>query len=338
MSSSFAVAAILTAQSISAQVPGATPVAIHQAQAAWVIDYADDRCRIIRTFSRDGRKSVFYLESTSPNDGFRWLIAGDAVRQFNEGEPFEIQFGPGFESMQGISAAGLSLGDYGMAVRGTGFRFDAERTARIFAKLDEEDRERSIKANLETGEWLESDAVAVRAALARIDPADPEPQDSPETSDVISGAQIEWIELNSPEGGRHRLETGNFGPVMQAMKTCIDDLVTSWGLDVTQVRNQTKSPEWLNQDRIVSRIVENYPSRAVLRGQQAEFKIRVIVEPDGDVESCTLTALVGPEGDGFKSPACGEIRLWAKFAPAQGADGRPIKSFYQSTVRYVIPD
>lgn len=132
--------------------------------------------------------------------------------------------------------------------------------------------------------------------------------------------------------GRHVLsfETGNMMPPMQALNTCTSDLLRVWGLDPDEHEIHTPA-KWTNSPAIVRRIVDQYPSRAAAYGEQAIFRMRVIVERDGTVSDCHLEN--STEVERLESPACREM-MQARFDPALGADGEPIRSYYATTVTY----
>ena len=61
--------------------------------------------------------------------------------------------------------------------------------------------------------------------------------------------------------------------------------------------------------------------------------MRVIVEADGSVSECFVEN--STETERLESPACREM-LKSEFEPARDAEGQPMRSFYASSISYVI--
>ena len=60
--------------------------------------------------------------------------------------------------------------------------------------------------------------------------------------------------------------------------------------------------------------------------------MRVIVSEDGKVEKCSIDASTTNELD---SPACREMER-AEFEPALDAQGEPFRSYYATTITYMM--
>ncbi|MEO0056605.1 MAG: hypothetical protein RIT17_35 [Pseudomonadota bacterium] len=127
-------------------------------------------------------------------------------------------------------------------------------------------------------------------------------------------------------------ETGNLRDAMAALNTCTDDLLLQWGLDPEAHRNHAP-PVWTNESAVTERIIAVYPWAANNIGEQAIFRMRVIVEPDGSVSNCLIGASTVTRQ--LESPACKEMQR-AVFQPARDAKGQPMRSFYATTVTYSI--
>lgn len=127
-------------------------------------------------------------------------------------------------------------------------------------------------------------------------------------------------------------ETGNMKDAIAALNNCTVDLLTQWGLDPEAHKNHVP-PMWANAAAVTRRIVAVYPSSALRAGEQAIFRMRVTVETDGSVSDCLIEESTIAKK--LESPACKEMRN-AKFAPARDGQGQPMRSFYATTIRYVI--
>lgn len=127
-------------------------------------------------------------------------------------------------------------------------------------------------------------------------------------------------------------ETGNMKEPFAALNSCTDDLLVQWGLDPAAHRSHVP-PKWTNESAVVQRIIAVYPSAARRTGEQAIFRMRVTVEADGSVSDCLMEESTVTKR--LESPACKEMQR-AVFDPARDAQGQPMRSFFATTVTYVI--
>ncbi|HSM53211.1 MAG TPA: TonB family protein, partial [Erythrobacter sp.] len=129
------------------------------------------------------------------------------------------------------------------------------------------------------------------------------------------------------------LETGNLGDPVAVLNSCTRGILKVWGLDPVEHDTLTRLPRWLNRPEIVRAIVARYPAKALRKGEQGIFRMRVTVEKDGSVSECDLDSATITES--LQSPACKEM-LKARFAPALDKDGQPMRSFRMANIIYQI--
>ncbi len=128
------------------------------------------------------------------------------------------------------------------------------------------------------------------------------------------------------------IETGNMKEALGALNACSLDLLAQWGLDPAEHQSHVP-PVWSNSETVISQIQSTYPRSALRRGEQAIFRMRVIVERDGSVSDCVMEE--STVADTLQSPAC-KTMLSAKFEPARNAKGEPMRSFYATTITYLL--
>src|SRR5438105_11963691 len=68
--------------------------------------------------------------------------------------------------------------------------------------------------------------------------------------------------------------------------------------------------------------VDDYPPAAMARGEQGSVYVRMLVSPEGRVDTCTILLSSGSRD--LDDATCRIVTARARFAPAQGADGHPI--------------
>lgn len=187
-----------------------SPVLALTPSSEWVLNYADDRCRILRTFGEGDLKTLVYFEQVEPDAKLTWVTAGPVISRTRQNDPVRVQFGPGHTPFE-VSRQDMEFGEYGKALTYNGF-YEVSKE-----RIDSDDR-KAVDGIYED--------LAVK----------------PRVLDLTEGASIKWLELNSERGGVLRLALGDMEPVYEAMNTCMANLLTHWGLDPERERQRTKGP------------------------------------------------------------------------------------------------
>ncbi len=79
----------------------------------------------------------------------------------------------------------------------------------------------------------------------------------------------------------------------------------------------------------------DYPARALQQEREGTTGFRVVVGPDGRVQSCSITSSSGhPDLD---DATCKNVQRRARFDPALDGSGNPTTGNYASRVRWQIP-
>lgn len=169
----------------------------------------------------------------------------------------------------------------------------------------------------------------------RIDNWTYKPDVTPPPITTAQEEQVKYIDLAIAGSKRFRLETGSLGAPMAAMRTCVSDLVKKWGFDPAQQAQlrrpatPTKSPgTWL--------VNGDYPSGSLRNGHNGLVQFRLDVDQSGAVAGCYVLHRTNP--DDFADLTCKLLAKRAKFLPALDKDGNPLRSFFISKARFVIPD
>lgn len=263
----------------------------------WVLDYAESRCRAVRTFGSGENPNILILEQHSPSKTLNWVIVGSALQSMRRSRAIDIQFGNSLKPIE-KNLRGDTFGDFGEALFGM-------------------------------------------SIVGRTDNPKEKPESSSETPigfpslDLEQAATIDHVALRQ-KSTEIILKTGPMVDVFKAMNTCMTDLVESWGANVEQLATRAKSPEWTNTDEILPKFQGLYPKRALRKGEQADFHVRVMVDGSGDVTNCSLTDMTSAEN--FDERACEIFTRDAEFDPAIDTAGTAIPSYYSALVLYRIGD
>jgi TonB family protein len=125
-----------------------------------------------------------------------------------------------------------------------------------------------------------------------------------------------------------------FGNPMVALRACMDDLIKTWGYDPAvqaalsrRVTPRTSPGSWIKND--------DYPMMAIRKGASGLVQFRLDVDPKGKVAGCYILARTSP--DEFADTTCRIMTKRARLDPAIDAGGKPVRSFFVSSVQFLLP-
>ena len=127
------------------------------------------------------------------------------------------------------------------------------------------------------------------------------------------------------------LETGRLHQPMEAMRACVEELVTHWGLGPVAQGPLMRSAKPIDLEDWTRRTLENYPADMVSAGKSGRVEARLIVGKDGKPTSCYPRAFAEPS---FLQAACNSLIQHARFEPALDGNGEPVAGTYFTTVVY----
>jgi hypothetical protein len=135
---------------------------------------------------------------------------------------------------------------------------------------------------------------------------------------------------------RARLTVINTGPLdkpFEAMRSCMDDLIKTWGLDPEKLRQLSRWPvpqsapeKWLRPS--------DYPSRELQGGKQALVAFRLMVDQTGKPTDCLIQRSYSDKV--FAKITCEKMLARAKFDPALDSQGNPVPAYFADEVSWVI--
>lgn len=151
--------------------------------------------------------------------------------------------------------------------------------------------------------------------------------------DTRYASGVEYLSFRQ-RGQEVRFDTGSLGKAFEVLNQCTAGLLTVWGLDAEQHKTAQRLPQWTNGEDVARKIMARYPRGASAIGEQGIMRLRVIVNEAGAVESCVV--LKATTTKKLESPACGLIQE-ARFEPALDAAGKPMRSYYVTSITYKMP-
>ncbi len=186
------------------------------------------------------------------------------------------------------------------------------------------------------GEVEEFGPAIVYASMALVPEPEADSLDKVATQlpqlELEQAARSRFVALE--QGGRTvKFMTGPLDQAFEVLNQCSEQRLNEWGLDIEKHRTLTRMPFWTNQQEIVDRIVKTYPQRALRAGESAIARLRVNVNEKGQVTECVT--LKATDTNILNSPACRQMQK-AEFEPALDSEGKPMASFYQTSIIYRI--
>jgi len=79
----------------------------------------------------------------------------------------------------------------------------------------------------------------------------------------------------------------------------------------------------------------DYPPSALSAGERGIAYFRLVIDPNGRVAGCTITASSGSAA--LDSATCRIVRSRARFTPALDLTGQPASDSYADRIRWVLP-
>ena len=268
-----------------------------QPSSNWHVNYADDSCRLARSFGSGEEEVTLVLDRFRPGPRVHMTLVGSPVDVRSDVRRIVLRFGPNDAEFEKRFAPGtLDNGKAAIVVGGnvwiTGY--DAKKAA------------------------LEDEGEPNRRRP--IDPA------------LYSA--IQFLELRIAGKRSVVLETGSMMAAEQALTACNDDLLRGWGIDaeVDKRLSRRVTPngdprKWLRSS--------DYPSRMRFLGYQGLVHFRLIVDERGVPQSCHIQLSTRPKD--FDDAVCNKIMARARFQPALDADEKPVASYYTNSAHFAIP-
>ena len=289
-----ALAAVISAPVLPALAEGEAATVIHPT-TPWQLDAGDEKCRLARLYGAAPQGHLLFIEQDQPGSFVNFAIAGPTLEKVDWREPVTLRFG---------EIAPIHVKRYAQGVVG-----EYEPAILVSPRTLSGDEDRSDDLELDE-----------KGGLPRI------PTERFTEVDGLTVEQDGEILLT--------LAVPTLAAALDALNACGENFVPFWGLDLDRHRDMKSRVKWINRDRVIKRIVAQYPTEALRRGEQGTIRFMVIIDEEGEVTECRQSGVT--EVNKLKSPVCREMRS-ARFEPARDINGAAMKSYYASTIRYVLP-
>jgi len=262
----------------------------------WVLDYAEERCSLNRRFAVGDKWLHLRIDSYGSRQSYSLMMFGSAVPG-SVGADQEIRYklSPDAGSRDARALAGRYERDSSLVIP---IMFKPREDEPDWARLSREER-------------LEFAAT-------------------PEKPDIEFEREVSSLELSLWRGRRFTLALGSMGKPLEAMRVCVDNLLSSWGLDADQQATLTRAAAPL--PRTVRAVQARYPTSMLLSGTNGLVPVRIMVDALGSATSCVVQ--VDSVEDAFERAVCDG--LTGAYQPALDSRGAPVASVYRTSVIYII--
>lgn len=216
----------------------------------WLLDYADERCTLVRDFGEGDQSLQLRIESFGSWHTFRVTILGRGVpRSGRATKEIQFRFSQDEEDRDTRALFGM-IGDQRGLTFSTAFGPPEPNRTGL-------SRERLRELN------------AIPKAI---------------DAEFEGGVSSILVELGS--GKRVDLATGGMAAPLKAMRDCVDDLQKSWGVDPAVQRELSRWP--VIRIETVRDVQRQYPPTMVIAENNAFVAVRVMIGRDGEATSCVI--------------------------------------------------
>lgn len=162
----------------------------------------------------------------------------------------------------------------------------------------------------------------------------PDPKSPPVVNDIGSARESAIRTLSLSKGLRTpvTLEIGEMRTPLDAMRTCVANLVQSLRLDEAGLAQIAQGPRPKNMKALAQFLQARYPQSAAYNGDDGTVAVQLTINDKGRATTCQIAASARPAV--FDDAACFGFLRMAEFEPALGADGKPRYSFWRTRVTY----
>ncbi|MBS7668294.1 energy transducer TonB [Croceicoccus gelatinilyticus] len=151
-----------------------------------------------------------------------------------------------------------------------------------------------------------------------------------EAERMTTEAGVEGLFLTDETGADLAYMTGSLKAPFNALRTCLDNLISEMGVDPVTLRNRSRPVELLNYNE--NEVLIDYPSTAIINAEQGDVTFILIVDEKGKPAECRVTQNLASKS--LADFTCRNWRRYAKFTPALDADENPITGIFLGTAHY----
>lgn len=276
----------------------------------WVVEYADDSCRLLRTFGAGDQSGTLILERIAPGDSMTMLVVGAPFQASSFARDFEAVWLPDAKakSFRGVSAK----------------TEDGRQPAILWSAASFQE---TVDMKVPTPKMR----AAMNATLAGERPPkiDLHARMVSQLDSRTNATRATALEIRRRGSKSIVLDTGSMGTPNKMMDDCARNQLRNWGID-PEVDEKIVQRPWGNLLQTITSA--DYPRESLWKGRESVLAVRLLVDAKGTITKCT--ALTPVADDAFPKAVCAALMARGKLNPAELADGTPVASYYLQRVRF----
>lgn len=291
-----AAAAMLTGMATVPQSASAAPKpTVLEPNTAWNVNWNENFCTLQRVFGTGDQLLLLRMNSYEPGYRFEFFVTGPQMAGFVAGDDITLQIGA-HAPLELPSVQSAKTGSLGPGI--------------IFS------------TDIRSGQQKNPEGRNTDAAEESGKP--------PIVSDPPFDATLDGVTL-ARHGQQIKLETHAMAGALKALRSCVDGMMSNWGLDPAVQSHLMRTAKPANRRDMVRRIQAYYPLTQAMQGQQGRLSVIALVDVTGKPTSCNVQ--IAYSDPAFSKQPC-EIIMETQFEPALDAQGKPVPSYYQTTINY----
>ena len=298
------------------------PATVLEPASQWVVDYADNNCRLIRMFGSDNDAVKLVFEQVAPRSTMTVMVVG----KFSAGKGNNVL---GFEPLADVRIDG------GQSLDAVGTRDSVVLWPRRVGRgrwglIPETLAARMRKGDPGAAEASPSAPSDVRAPRVNWKDHDwsVEPAEQWRAEDAAFGAradEVTAVVLNPGRSGSVSLHTGGMAKPLHALEECASDSLKDWGVDPA-VHSTIVTGAHPVTDAQTLFTSSDYPQAALQSFKKDYLSVWLNIDAQGRIASCrVISDFATPE---FNGAICGMIGRKETFTPARTKDGTSVPDFY----------
>lgn len=260
----------------------------------WVMDYAEDSCALRQSYGQEGSEVLLELRQFAPDGDIDFIVASADFERRRAAPRVRFAPDPALVEPRSVFFANYAGGVEGVVFSGT--------------------------------LWEGMETIYGPDGIVPVSP-DPALRDTRERA-------IEGLHVTGSFARDLYLLTGPMHEPMDAMRACMGELLSQWGLDPAVQASLRSRARPTNLHAMAIAVRRAYPRQMLREGRDARVRIRLIVDPEGRVAQCRMQH--GTADSSFEDSACRALTRAGRFEPAIDAEGKPVASYYSTAVVFAV--
>ncbi len=283
-----------------------------QPSSKWVLDYADNSCRLLRTFGEGDDKSTLVIERVAPGQALSMLVMGKPFAASRMARDFTARFAP-LDDVKALNGSAALSSDEGKlpAILWPYMTFQKTIEVKVPTKEMREAMHRARKGER---------PPAIEAALMMQN----------RIEERTNASNVKAIEILRGHEAQVVLDTGSLGTANRMMDQCARDQLSHWGVDPDTEDKIVRRP--FAQSPMSWFSYTDYPMESLRKNQESALQVRLLVDAEGKVTKCTPMTFVADEA--FPKKVCEVFSTRGHFEPAELADGTKVPSYYVQRIQF----